>query len=104
RGPGAARGLAGAWFLPTAGTSRSPGRASSRWPSPTSTSACARWACGPTCGSCSAAHLKMGHQRFDYDVLVIGAGGAGLRATIEAAGAGLSVGLVCKSLLGKAHP
>src|SRR5262252_4094636 len=45
----------------------------------------------------------MGHQRFDYDVLVIGAGGAGLRATIEAARAGLSVGLVCKSLLGKAH-
>jgi succinate dehydrogenase/fumarate reductase flavoprotein subunit len=35
-------------------------------------------------------------------VLVIGAGGAGLRAAIEA-GAGASVGLVCKSLLGKAH-
>jgi succinate dehydrogenase flavoprotein subunit len=45
----------------------------------------------------------MGHQRFDYDVLVIGAGGAGLRATIEAARPGVSVGLVCKSLLGKAH-
>src|SRR5678816_4133719 len=45
----------------------------------------------------------MGHQRFDYDVLVIGAGGAGLRATIEAANPGVSVGLVCKSLLGKAH-
>jgi succinate dehydrogenase / fumarate reductase flavoprotein subunit len=41
--------------------------------------------------------------RYDYDVLVIGAGGAGLRAAIEAAGAGASVGLVCKSLLGKAH-
>ncbi|HXT70769.1 MAG TPA: fumarate reductase/succinate dehydrogenase flavoprotein subunit [Vicinamibacterales bacterium] len=38
-----------------------------------------------------------------YDVLVIGAGGAGLRAAIEAAGAGVSVGLICKSLLGKAH-
>jgi len=38
-----------------------------------------------------------------HDVLVIGAGGAGLRAAIEAAQAGLSVGLVCKSLLGKAH-
>ena len=38
-----------------------------------------------------------------YDVLVIGAGGAGLRAAIEAAGAGASVGLICKSLLGKAH-
>jgi succinate dehydrogenase / fumarate reductase flavoprotein subunit len=38
-----------------------------------------------------------------YDVLVVGAGGAGLRAAIEAAGQGASVGLVCKSLLGKAH-
>ena len=38
-----------------------------------------------------------------HDVLVIGAGGAGLRAAIEASGTGLSVGLVCKSLLGKAH-
>jgi succinate dehydrogenase / fumarate reductase flavoprotein subunit len=45
----------------------------------------------------------MGHQRYDYDVLVIGAGGAGLRATIDAAAQGLKVGLVCKSLLGKAH-
>ncbi len=45
----------------------------------------------------------MGHQRFDYDVLVIGAGGAGLRAVVAAADAGASVGLVCKSLLGKAH-
>ena len=36
-------------------------------------------------------------------MLVIGAGGAGLRAAIEAAAAGVSVGLVCKSLLGKAH-
>src|ERR1700741_711629 len=42
-------------------------------------------------------------QRFSYDVLVIGAGGAGLRAAIEAAASGASVGLVCKSLLGKAH-
>jgi succinate dehydrogenase / fumarate reductase flavoprotein subunit len=38
-----------------------------------------------------------------HDVLVIGAGGAGLRAAIEAAASGASVGLVCKSLLGKAH-
>ncbi|HZM72947.1 MAG TPA: fumarate reductase/succinate dehydrogenase flavoprotein subunit [Candidatus Polarisedimenticolia bacterium] len=38
-----------------------------------------------------------------HDVLVIGAGGAGLRAAIEAKAAGASVGLVCKSLLGKAH-
>ena len=40
---------------------------------------------------------------FEHDVLVIGAGGAGLRAAIEAAASGASVGLVCKSLLGKAH-
>ena len=40
---------------------------------------------------------------YDYDVLVIGAGGAGLRAAIEAAAQGVSVGLICKSLLGKAH-
>ncbi|MDQ6635888.1 MAG: fumarate reductase/succinate dehydrogenase flavoprotein subunit [Gemmatimonadota bacterium] len=39
----------------------------------------------------------------DHDVLVIGAGGAGLRAAIEAASRGVSVGVVCKSLLGKAH-
>src|SRR3989441_11826023 len=38
-----------------------------------------------------------------YDVLVVGAGGAGLRAAIEASACGASVGLVCKSLLGKAH-
>ena len=43
------------------------------------------------------------YQTHEYDVLVIGAGGAGLRAAIEAAAAGVSVGLVCKSLLGKAH-
>ena len=43
------------------------------------------------------------YQTFEHDVLVIGAGGAGLRAAIEAATTGVSVGLVCKSLLGKAH-
>ena len=42
-------------------------------------------------------------QRFSYDVLVIGAGGAGLRAAIEAGACGAKVGVVCKSLLGKAH-
>jgi succinate dehydrogenase / fumarate reductase flavoprotein subunit len=42
-------------------------------------------------------------RRFSYDVLVIGAGGAGLRAAIEAAANGATVGVVCKSLLGKAH-
>jgi succinate dehydrogenase / fumarate reductase flavoprotein subunit len=40
------------------------------------------------------------HER---DVIVVGAGGAGLRAAIEAKAKGLSVALVCKSLLGKAH-
>ncbi|CAN5483581.1 fumarate reductase/succinate dehydrogenase flavoprotein subunit [soil metagenome] len=43
------------------------------------------------------------YQTFEHDVLVIGAGGAGLRAAIESSSAGVSVGLVCKSLLGKAH-
>src|SRR5687768_18518217 len=43
------------------------------------------------------------HATHSYDVLVIGAGGAGLRAAIEAANAGVTVGLICKSLLGKAH-
>ena len=43
------------------------------------------------------------HQVLEYDVVVIGAGGAGLRAAIEAAAKGASVGLICKSLLGKAH-
>src|ERR1700749_4211386 len=42
-------------------------------------------------------------QTHEPDVLVVGAGGAGLRAAIEASAAGVSVGLVCKSLLGKAH-
>jgi succinate dehydrogenase / fumarate reductase, flavoprotein subunit len=42
-------------------------------------------------------------ETHEQDVLVIGAGGAGLRAAIEASSMGLSVGLVCKSLLGKAH-
>src|SRR5919199_757295 len=43
------------------------------------------------------------YDTYEHDVLVIGAGGAGLRATIAAAEAGLNVGVVCKSLLGKAH-
>ncbi|HET8948086.1 MAG TPA: FAD-binding protein, partial [Candidatus Polarisedimenticolia bacterium] len=42
-------------------------------------------------------------ETLTYDVLVIGAGGAGLRAAIEASAAGVKVGLICKSLLGKAH-
>ena len=47
--------------------------------------------------------MATNYETFEYDVLVIGAGGAGLRAAIEASGAGVKVGLVCKSLLGKAH-
>ncbi len=43
------------------------------------------------------------YQTYPYDVLIIGAGGAGLRAAIEAAASGVKVGVVCKSLLGKAH-
>ncbi|HEY9759331.1 MAG TPA: fumarate reductase/succinate dehydrogenase flavoprotein subunit [Oculatellaceae cyanobacterium] len=43
------------------------------------------------------------YETHEHDVIVIGAGGAGLRAAIEAAAKGVSVGLVCKSLLGKAH-
>jgi len=42
-------------------------------------------------------------QTIEYDVIVIGAGGAGLRAAIECSAQGLGTGLVCKSLLGKAH-
>jgi succinate dehydrogenase / fumarate reductase, flavoprotein subunit len=43
------------------------------------------------------------YETLEYDVLVIGAGGAGLRAAIEASASGVRVGLICKSLLGKAH-
>ncbi len=43
------------------------------------------------------------YATYNYDVLIVGAGGAGLRAAIEAANAGVTVGLICKSLLGKAH-
>jgi succinate dehydrogenase / fumarate reductase, flavoprotein subunit len=43
------------------------------------------------------------YETLEHDVVVIGAGGAGLRAAIEASVAGLKVGLICKSLLGKAH-
>ncbi len=43
------------------------------------------------------------YETHEHDVLIIGAGGAGLRAAIEASNENVSVGLVCKSLLGKAH-
>src|SRR3984885_7162519 len=64
----------------------------------------ARWASGTISDSSKFNFSKMlDYQTFEYDVLVIGAGGAGLRAAIEASASGLKVGLVCKSLLGKAH-
>jgi len=43
------------------------------------------------------------YETHDHDVLIIGAGGAGLRAAIGALAQGVKVGVVCKSLLGKAH-
>lgn len=43
------------------------------------------------------------YQTYHHDVLVIGSGGAGLRAAIEAAASGVSVAVICRSLLGKAH-
>ena len=43
------------------------------------------------------------YETHEHDVLIIGAGGAGLRAAIEALAQGVRVGIVCKSLLGKAH-
>ena len=47
--------------------------------------------------------MATNYETHEYDVLVIGAGGAGLRAAIEASAAAVKVGLICKSLLGKAH-
>ena len=43
------------------------------------------------------------YETHEYDVVVVGAGGAGLRAAIEASAHGARTALVCKSLLGKAH-
>ncbi|HJP65739.1 MAG TPA: FAD-dependent oxidoreductase, partial [Actinomycetota bacterium] len=43
------------------------------------------------------------YESHDFDVVVVGAGGAGLRAAVEASAAGARTALVCKSLLGKAH-
>ena len=43
------------------------------------------------------------YQSHEFDVIVIGAGGAGLRASIEASRQGAKTAIICKSLLGKAH-
>jgi succinate dehydrogenase / fumarate reductase, flavoprotein subunit len=66
-------------------------------------SACAPWASGTTSDFSNFQPVATNYETFEYDVLVIGAGGAGLRAAIEASAAGVKVGLICKSLLGKAH-
>jgi succinate dehydrogenase / fumarate reductase flavoprotein subunit len=47
--------------------------------------------------------VTVNYETREHDVLIIGAGGAGLRASLEALAQGASVGVVCKSLLGKAH-
>ena len=47
--------------------------------------------------------MNSNYEVHEHDVLIIGAGGAGLRAAIEALAQGVRVGVVCKSLLGKAH-
>ncbi len=57
----------------------------------------------PMTGNEMSASAEGGLERHRYDVIVIGAGGSGLRAAIAAHEAGAKVGIVCKSLLGKAH-
>src|SRR5947207_10456452 len=59
----------------------------------------ARWGSGTTGESSKMPE----YQTHEYDVLVVGAGGAGLRAAIEASAMGAKTGVVTKSLLGKAH-
>src|SRR5207245_10811379 len=65
-----------------------------------------RFLCAPAVHRCDQGFetaVTGKYETHEYDVLVIGAGGAGLRAAIEALGQGASVGVICKSLLGKAH-
>jgi succinate dehydrogenase flavoprotein subunit len=62
-----------------------------------------RWLTELTSRSNAFPNQVSNYATLEYDVLVIGAGGAGLRAAIEASAAGVRVGLICKSLLGKAH-
>ena len=47
--------------------------------------------------------MDKSYSEWDFDVVVIGAGGAGLRAAIEASSNGAKVGMISKSMLGKAH-
>jgi succinate dehydrogenase flavoprotein subunit len=49
------------------------------------------------------AEVPTDYETHDYDVIVVGAGGAGIRAAIEASAQGARTALICKSLLGKAH-
>src|SRR4051794_11681350 len=57
----------------------------------------------PMTGNRMDSGAATGLEQQEYDVVVIGAGGAGLRAAIAAHDAGARVAIVCKSLLGKAH-
>ena len=57
----------------------------------------------PMTGNRTDSGTDTGFERHEYDVVVIGAGGSGLRAAIAAHDAGARVAVVCKSLLGKAH-
>ncbi|MBC2933742.1 fumarate reductase/succinate dehydrogenase flavoprotein subunit [Nocardioides sp. zg-1228] len=57
----------------------------------------------PMTGNEMSPEARAGMERHTYDVVVIGAGGAGLRAAIAAHEAGARTAVVCKSLLGKAH-
>jgi succinate dehydrogenase / fumarate reductase flavoprotein subunit len=57
----------------------------------------------PMTGNALSGEARGGMERHTYDVVVVGAGGAGLRAAIAAHDAGARVAIVCKSLLGKAH-
>ena len=57
----------------------------------------------PMTGNAMSGDAQSGMERHSYDVVVVGAGGAGLRAAIAAHDSGARVAIVCKSLLGKAH-